>query len=157
MSDLASVRSDRRPLLRAVAELAVAAVFRFPLGLGAARIGILTVVRSRPSPLSPLEQMDDALALAPALTRLFLDGSNDPAAPLPAEAPGAWQRAVAHQAAGRPAFSSSVPLTTALLRLRVAAFGHNESLTEPARAAVSRRLRFGDPSDGATTPDESKE
>ncbi|MGW1195073.1 hypothetical protein ACWD4B_04305 [Streptomyces sp. NPDC002536] len=50
-----------------------------------------------------------------------------------------------------------MPPATALLHLRVTAFSHNESLTEPARAVVSRRLRFDDPSDRTTAPDESKD
>lgn len=58
---------------------------------------------------------------------------------------------------GQASVQLSVPPATALLHLRVTAFSHNESLTEPARAVVSRRLRFDDPSDRTTAPDESKD
>ncbi|KOG86124.1 hypothetical protein ADK38_32810, partial [Streptomyces varsoviensis] len=50
----------------------MAAVFSFPLGVGAIRLGALTLLRTQPRPLSG-EQLDDAFALAAALTTTVLD------------------------------------------------------------------------------------
>ncbi|MFI9100986.1 hypothetical protein ACIGXA_10705 [Streptomyces fildesensis] len=51
--DLAQVRAERWPALSMEApDLQARAVYCFPLGLGAIRVGVLTAVRRIPGPMS---------------------------------------------------------------------------------------------------------
>src|SRR4029453_19131605 len=79
------------------------AVFAMPLQVGAIRVGVLDLYRSRPGPLSPHE-LADALAFADTAGMLLLDAA---AGAQPDTAELAWQRedpsthhAVVHQATG---------------------------------------------------------
>ncbi|MEU4210177.1 hypothetical protein AB0F13_09305 [Streptomyces sp. NPDC026206] len=154
---LVAVPVERWPLLLpAVAGLPVGAVFCFPLGIGAIQVGVLTALRARPGPLSA-EETTDALALASALTTLFLDGEGRrdgrPGVALP---PHGWQQAVVHQATGMVSVQLTVSLAAALLRLRATAFSRNQPIVELAQDIVSRRLRFNDSTSGPSEPEESR-
>jgi len=72
------------------------AVFALPLQVGAIRLGVLDLYRTRPGPLSPHE-LADALAFADTVGMLLLDGA---AGAQPDTADLAWQRddPTAHQA-----------------------------------------------------------
>ncbi|MEU4348903.1 hypothetical protein [Streptomyces sp. NPDC023838] len=72
--DFDTVRTDRWPaLLPAARELRVHGVCCFPLGIGAIRTGVLTVLCTEERRLSD-QQYADAVALATALTGAFLSG-----------------------------------------------------------------------------------
>ncbi|MFG2456977.1 GAF and ANTAR domain-containing protein [Streptomyces sp. NPDC048523] len=152
--DLERVRPARWPaLLPAVRELgAVHGVCCFPLGIGAIRIGVLTVLCDRDRQLSR-QQYADAVALSAMLTSAFLNGE-----PRGEEAgvqgfamgvrqPSGLRRAVVHQATGMVSVQLGVSMEEALLRLRAHAYGSAHPLGEVAEAVVTRRLHFSDESD----------
>jgi ANTAR domain len=129
-----------------------AAVFAFPLVVGAIRAGVLGLYRDRPGPLSAL-QLGDALVFADTATVLLLD-AQDPAAggTGPGAGPGgqpaglAWHRAEVDQATGMLTEQLGVNITDAFVRLRAYAYGNDLQLTDVARDIVARRLRlFPDP------------
>ena len=79
--DLARVRHARWPALSMeTPDLDARAVFCFPMGIGAIRVGVLTAVRRTPGPLTP-QQADDALILASALTTRCLNWGPDSSEP----------------------------------------------------------------------------
>ncbi|MFF1561530.1 ANTAR domain-containing protein [Streptomyces sp. NPDC058279] len=137
--DLIGGRSDRWPALASEAE--ASAVFCFPMGVGAIRVGVLTALRRTPGSLTSSET-DDALALAGALTAHCLEDGAPHDACEHAGFPGALGRAVVHQATGMLSVQLSLPLPKALLRLRAHAYGSGRSLTDTAQDIVDRRLRL---------------
>ncbi|MHA6759534.1 ANTAR domain-containing protein [Streptacidiphilus sp. PAMC 29251] len=161
--DLAEIRGDRWPLLTMEApDLASRAVFCFPLGIGAIRVGVLTAVRRTPGPLTP-GQADDALVLASALTARCLAGGEPHLGSVDLTDPlCTLQHAVVHQATGMLSVQLSLPLPQALLRLRAHAYSSGRTLTDISQDIVDRRLRLNHNSnhndnhngngDGAPTP-----
>ncbi|MET8474230.1 ANTAR domain-containing protein [Streptomyces sp. NPDC006422] len=132
--DLRLVRPERWPvLLPAARELGVLGVNCFPLGIGAARVGVLTVLCDG-KPLSD-QQYIDATALAAALTSAALRGD-------PVAGPGGLRRAAVHQATGMISVQLDVPVAQAMLRLRAHAFASGRPLGEVAADVVARRIRF---------------
>jgi hypothetical protein len=154
--DMRLVAPERWPaLLPAMEELPVRAVFCFPLCLGGIIVGVLTLVRAVPGPMSN-QEMDDALALAEALTFQFLGGEGEPQ-DFFTDAPAAsMHRAVVHQATGMISVQLSLALGPALLRLRAHAFSHNQPINEIAREVVARRLRLPDVASGPDSPNGKK-
>ncbi|MEV6654962.1 ANTAR domain-containing protein [Streptomyces sp. NPDC051219] len=149
--DLAGVRLARWPALAMEAPgLSARAVFCFPMGIGAIRVGVLTAMRRTPGPLTA-QQADDALILADALTARCL-GSGEPRidGPSPADSPHTLQHAVIHQATGMVSVQLSLPLPQALLRLRVHAYSSGRSLTDISQDVVDRRLRLEDHGNGTS-------
>ncbi|MCW2915204.1 MAG: hypothetical protein JWN52_3272 [Actinomycetia bacterium] len=129
----------------------VGAIFAFPLQVGAIRVGMLSLHRARPGPLSG-EQLADALAFAFAAVTLVLDqahptpagsggsaGSAQPVWPIDGLGEG---RAEVYQATGMVAVQLDARLDEALLRLRAHAFAHGMGVTEVALQVVTRQLRF---------------
>jgi hypothetical protein len=150
--DLAHVRQARWPALAMEApDLEARAVFCFPMGIGAIRVGVLTAVRRAPGPLTP-QQADDALILASTLTARCL-GSGEPRLETPAsqEFPHSLQHAVVHQATGMLSVQLALPMPQALLRLRAHAYSSGRSITDISKDVVDRRLRL-DHSNGNGTP-----
>jgi GAF domain-containing protein len=154
--DVTAISGDRWPaLLPAASHLPVRAVFCLPLSLGGITTGILTLLRSAPGPMTG-QQMDDALALARALTLEFLGGSGMQLDSWTNEQPGGeLHRAVVHQATGMLSVQLGLPLAQALLRLRAYAYGHDRSIVEAAQDIVSRRLRLDHDRPEPGTPDET--
>ena len=121
------------------------AVFALPLQIGAIRLGVLDLYRTRPGPLTPHE-LADALGYAETAGILLLDtaaGAQIDTAEL------AWQhddptahQAVVHQATGMILVQLGVSAEAAFARLRGYAFAHARPLSEVARSVVDRRLRF---------------
>ena len=144
--DLDGVPRSRWPvLLPELAALPVSAVFCFPLAVGAAGVGVLTLHRGRTGPLSPA-QMDDALVLAAALTGVVLGGDAPPGDP---EGDGTGlHRVVVHQASGMVSVQAGVPVTQALLLLRAHAYRYGRTVVDVAEDVVARRLRFRDDGQG---------
>ncbi|MFB4320610.1 ANTAR domain-containing protein [Actinomadura sp. 21ATH] len=142
VADLAEPVCGRRwPVFTATARAArVRAAFAFPLGSGAARVGVLVLCRDRPGPLGPA-QRTDALIFADAVWTLLLnDQAGAAGQPLPAGALALGPQI--HQAAGMVSVQLDCAIDQALVRLRAHAFAHDVALTEVARQVVERRIRF---------------
>ncbi len=121
------------------------AVFALPLQVGAIRLGVLDLYRTRPGPLSPVE-LADALAFADAAGMLLLDGAVGDKA---ATADLAWQhddptarQAQVHQATGMILAQLGISAEAAFAWLRAYAYAHERRLGEVARDVIERRLRF---------------
>jgi hypothetical protein len=159
-SDLSEIEAARRwPLFApAACQAGAAAIFAFPLRIGAIRAGVMGLYRDRPGPLSA-SRLGDALVFADTATLLLLLGSQDQASGDPtAGAPPSGQpadlalyRAEIDQATGMLTEQLGVGIADAFIRLRAYAYAHDQRLTEVARDIVARRLRLRpdlDPSGG---------
>lgn len=132
------------------------AVFALPLQVGAIRLGVLDLYRTRPGPLS-IHELADALAFADTAGMLLLDTA---AGTQPDTAELAWQRddptahqAEVHQATGMILVQLGVSAEAAFARLRAYAYAHDRRLGDVARDVVERRLRFDpDPPPGPGRP-----
>jgi hypothetical protein len=115
-----------------------AALFAFPLEVGAIRAGVLGLYRDRPGPLNGF-QLGDALVFADTATLLLLDGHTHPAGL-------ASYRAEIDQATGMLTEQLGVSIADAFVRLRAYAYVNDIQLADVARDIVARRLRlFPDP------------
>jgi ANTAR domain len=128
----------------AALESGALAVFALPLQVGAIRLGVLDLYRTRSGPLSPHE-LADALAFADTTSMLLVDvvGSQPDTADLtwPRDDPTVHQAQV-HQATGMILVQLGVSAEAALARLRAYAYAHDRRLGDVARDVVERRLRF---------------
>jgi len=153
-SDLAGPESGSRwpAFAPAACRAGAAAVFAFPLAVGAIRAGVLGLYRDRPGPLSD-SQLGDALVFADTATMLLLDAQDGAGSGTgPGEGPGgqpaglASYRAEIDQATGMLTEQLGVSITDAFVRLRAYAYVNDLKLAEVARDIVARRLRlFPDP------------
>jgi hypothetical protein len=114
-----------------------AAVFAFPLVLGAIRLGSLDCYRTTPGPLSA-GQVSDALMLAEAAFAAVLAGvaGHDPD-------DLSWIsdiHAEVHQACGMVRYQLQITMEAALLRIRAHAYAHNLPIGVVARQIVNRHL-----------------
>ncbi|MEU8221750.1 GAF and ANTAR domain-containing protein [Kribbella sp. NPDC048915] len=144
-SDLAGLAAGRRwPAFAAAAtDRDIGGAFAFPIGIGAARIGVLTVYRREREPLSA-DQLQDALVYTDAVLVLALDervGADSSPEEL-VEAAFSARRAEVHQATGAVAAQLGTSVTDALARLRAHAYSSGLSLQEVAAAVMARRLLF---------------
>ncbi|MCX4559271.1 ANTAR domain-containing protein [Streptomyces umbrinus] len=165
--DLDRVRPDRWPaLLPPARDLGVHGVCCFPLGIGAIRLGVLTVLCDGDRTMS-VQQSADATALAAALTGALLNGdgrgqrgedgngngdrggsgNGGPVLGLFLDRPTGLHRAAVHQATGMISVQLGVTMEEALLRLRAHAYGSERPLGEVADDVVARRLRFNNSDD----------
>jgi ANTAR domain len=151
-SDLGTSEAGIRwPGFAPAARLAgVAAVFTFPLRIGAIRAGVLGLYRGHPGPLSGF-QLGEALVFADTATLLLLDadardlaaGDGAPAAgPHGQPADLALHRAEIDQATGMLTEQLGVGIADAFIRLRAYAYAQDLRLTDVARDIVARRLRL---------------
>jgi ANTAR domain len=140
-----------------------AAVFAFPLAVGAIRAGVLGLYRDRPGSLNGF-QLGDALVFADTATLLLLDagnledgnveegykeaGNREAEDQGPRPGPGgqpaglALHRAEIDQATGMLTEQLGVSITDAFVRLRAYAYGNDLRLADVARDIVARRLRL---------------
>jgi hypothetical protein len=148
-SDLAGGESGRRwPVFALAARQAgAAAIFAFPLQIGAIRAGVLGLYRERPGPLTAF-QLGDALIFADTATLLLLDAQDQAGGDLAALAgPGgqpdlALRRAEIDQATGMLTEQLGAGIGDAFVRLRAYAYARDLRLTDVARDIVARRLRL---------------
>ena len=149
-SDLAGGESGRRwPVFALAARQAgAAAIFAFPLRIGAIRAGVLGLYRERPGPLTAF-QLGDALIFADTATVLLLDAQDQVGGDLTALAgPGgqpadlAFRRAEIDQATGMLTGQLGAGIGDAFVRLRAYAYARDLRLTDVARDIVARRLRL---------------
>jgi hypothetical protein len=132
----------------AACQAGVAAIFVFPLRIGAIRAGVLGLYRMRPGSLSA-SGLADALIFADTATLLLLDAQDQASASpgAPAGAGGqpvglAQHRAEIDQATGMLTEQLGVGIADAFARLRAYAYGNDLRLTDVARDIVARRLRL---------------
>lgn len=119
-------------------------VHSFPLRVGAARLGVLTVYRRESGPLEA-EAYADALVVADVVTRFLLTNRTSLSAQ---DLDGAFSdedlNAEVHQASGMVSVQLAVSVGDALARLRARAFADGTTLAAVARDVVSRSLRLDD-------------
>jgi ANTAR domain len=127
-----------------------AAVFAFPLVIGAIRAGAMGLYRGVPGPLG--RHFGDCLLLADAATVLLLDAAGEGGAAdgdgpgLGGQAPHlAHHRAEIDQATGMLTVQLDVPVAEAYARLRAYAYAQDRRLAEVATDIVARRLRLQPP------------
>jgi hypothetical protein len=144
-ADLATPRAGRRwPAFAAAgSERGARGAFAFPVGVGAARVGVLSVYREQAGPLDA-DQVTNGLIFADALLVLALDHrhgmSADPDEVI--EAAFTARRAEVHQAAGRIAAQQAISVTEALARLRAHAYATGQPLHRIADEVMAGRLRL---------------
>jgi len=121
----------------------VRAVFAFPLRVGSAHLGALTLYRDEPGPLGE-EQHSDAVVMAEVAAEVvILMQADAPPETLTTElTSGANTRAVVHQAAGMIAGQLDISVARALIELRAYAFASSRRLVAVAEDVVDRRLSF---------------
>jgi ANTAR domain/GAF domain len=140
----------------AAQEIGAAAVFAFPLQMGAARVGVMDLYHREPRTLESGE-LRDALVLADAATLLLL-GREVSQGDLAGQASGGLlseregYRAEIDQATGMISVQLGVGVEEAFVRLRAHAYARDRPLTAMARDVVARRLRFA--TDSTDEPDE---
>ena len=149
-SDLGEVGAVRRwPVFSPAAlQAGAAAIFAFPLQVGAIRAGVMGLYRERPGSLSAF-QLGDALVFADTATLLLLDAQDQTAGDAAAgSGPGgqppdlALHRAEIDQATGMLTEQLGVGIEEAFIRLRAYAYAHDRGLSDLARDIVARRLRL---------------
>jgi ANTAR domain len=149
-SDLADAESGARwpAFAPAAGRAGAAAVFVFPLVVGAIRAGVLGLYRDRPGPLTDF-QLGDALTFADTATVLLLDAQDQAggsggtgAGPGGQPAVLALYRAEIDQATGMLTEQLGVNITDAFVRLRAYAYTNDLQLADVARDIVARRLRL---------------
>jgi hypothetical protein len=149
-SDLGEMEAVRRwPVFAPAARQAgAAAVFAFPLQVGAIRTGVMGLYRERPGPLSE-SQLGDALVFADTATLLLLEAQDQAAGEAAAgSGPGgqpvglAVHRAEIDQATGMLTEQLGVGIAEAFIRLRAYAYAHDRRLSDLAGDIVARRLRL---------------
>ena len=149
-SDLGEVGAIRRwpAFAPAACQAGAAAIFAFPLQVGAIRAGVMGLYRERPGSLSAF-QLGDALVFADTATLLLLDAQDQTAGDAAAgSGPGgqppdlALHRAEIDQATGMLTEQLGVGIAEAFIRLRAYAYAHDRGLSDLARDIVARRLRL---------------
>jgi hypothetical protein len=121
----------------------VAAIFGFPIRVGAIGLGALNLYRDRSGPLTD-DQHADALVLADiAAEVILLMQANASPGELAVELDaGASFHYVVHQASGMVSAQLEVSVDHALVRLRAHAFRTGTPLIDVARSVVDRTLRL---------------
>ncbi len=119
-----------------------AAVFVFPLRVGAIQAGVLGLYRARPGPLTDL-QLGDALIFADTATLLLLDSQDHAAVGAGGQPAGlALHRDEIDQATGMLTEQLGTSIADAFVRLRAYAYANDLRLNDVARDIVARRLRM---------------
>jgi signal transduction protein with GAF and PtsI domain len=137
--DLRSVTHGRWPAYTSAArEAGLAAVFAFPLHLGAVVLGVLDVYADRPGSLSE-KQVAAALTCAQLATEILLDGDLVTADGRPNRdlSTALDHRAEIYQAQGMVMVDLGVDPAVALARMRAHAFGNERPLIDLARDIVA--------------------
>lgn len=119
------------------------AMFAVPLQAGAIQVGVLSLYRAVPGPLTA-EELADVMVFADAALQILLDAASGVSGS-PAYRPLngiSERRAVVHQATGMISVQLDVSLEEALVRLRAHAFARGTALGDVAAEVVGRQLRF---------------
>ena len=140
-ADLAqSGRSQWLAFAEPAMEAGAAAVFAFPLRVGALRLGALTFSHDRSGRLSD-DQYADARTVADVVTHvvLALQAKAPPGTVARALAAAADDSVEIHQATGMLSVRLGVTLGEAMVRLRAMAYSEGRLLAEVARDVIARR------------------
>jgi hypothetical protein len=134
------VSFDRWPaFMDAVSAAGVAALFSFPLCIGAIAIGALDLYRRSPGALTD-DELARGLAAADTIAlRLLSPGADDR---VTSSDPGPHRFAQVHQATGMIQAQLGIPTDQAFLMLRARAFASERPVVDIARDVVERRIRF---------------
>lgn len=164
-ADLDDTESSRRwpAFTQEAREHGAAAVFAFPLVVGAIRAGVMGLYRRSAGPLRD-GQLGDLLILADIATLLLLDRLGDSgAAAADGDGVGAFlegqspelalHRAEIDQATGMLTVQLGVSITEAFVRLRAYAYSEDRRLADVASDIVARRLRLHPDSEPDPVPD----
>jgi hypothetical protein len=149
LPDLVQSGTNRWPTFTmSAADAGIAAVFAFPLQVGAIRLGVLDLYRRTTGSLDRLE-LAEALDFASAATTILLElQQGTPIGQLhPLRADAADGHREIHQATGMVSVQAAVGLTEALLLLRARAYATERPLFDIASDVVHRRLIFLSESD----------
>lgn len=142
--DLASTAGQLWPgFTPGALDAGVAAVFAFPLQVGAIALGALDLSRDAAGPLKEVD-VREAMALAGAATALLLhlqlfSAPGDVHVDL---ADSLVDRAVVHQASGMVSVQIQAGLADALTVLRARAFASGRPIVDVARDVVARTMSF---------------
>jgi hypothetical protein len=127
----------------AAVALGARAVFGFPVGIGAVRIGALMLYRERPGPLDDLQESDAYLMASVVGRAVLATWAGAPRTELTSELALALSFDFSvHQAAGMVAVQGKMSLSDALVALRAHAFGTGASMTALADSVVRRATSF---------------
>jgi hypothetical protein len=118
----------------------VAAVFAFPLRVGAVPLGAMTLYAGVAGSLSD-GRFADALTMADVVTHEILVAQSSTPSGAVVSAVGGY-RAEVHQASGMVAVQLGVTIPDALVRIRAHAFASGRPLAEVARDIIGRSLRL---------------
>ncbi|ALO67759.1 antitermination regulator [Arthrobacter alpinus] len=132
---------------KAILDYDVAAIFVFPLQLGAMDIGVIELYSSTPGSLRPADhslalQLSDAAAwqLLRHILTVAPGGTGNPTDPDREKSP--FSRREVHQATGMVLAQAGTSATDALLLLRAHAFSQGRTVREVSRDVVNRKLDF---------------
>jgi len=140
--DLGRLLARQWPQFAAEAEeLRIAALFVWPVHIGAVQAGTMTGYRRSPGPLTA-QQLAEGWLLADALAGQVLKNWPATSAEHHHGHTGTVElhRAEVHQATGVISARLGVPLAEALDRLRSQAYASGRSLTDTAKAVIAREL-----------------
>lgn len=144
LPDLTASDSSQWPgFTSAALEAGIAAVFAFPLQVGAIRLGVLDLYRTTVGSLDQLH-LGEALDFATAATAIVLDlqhsASDGDLHPLLADAADGHREI--HQATGMVTVQAAVGLAEALLLLRARAYVTGRSLVDIAADVLDGHVTF---------------
>jgi hypothetical protein len=124
-------------------EAGVVAMFAFPLRVGAARLGSLTLYQDRAGPLT-IDAHADGLTAAAHVTEAILAMQANAAPDVLAQglSDAGASRAEVHQASGMISVQLGIGIVEAMVRLRSHAYVTNRPIGEVATDVVARRLRL---------------
>lgn len=143
ISDISHLPAQQWPQFAAEAQvLDIAALFVWPVRIGAAQVGTLTGYRRTIGSLAP-QQSAEGWLVADLLAEQVL--TRWPGASGPSNGPGTagaveLHRTEVHQATGVLSHRLGVALPEALDRLRARAYASGQSLTETAHAVIRQEL-----------------
>lgn len=140
--DLSDGVMQRWPVYAPAASAAgIRAVFAVPMQIGAARLGVLEVFRTRTGALSR-DELGWTFTYAAQAVSILLD-AHQQAAKQPDGLDSAFEhRAAVLHAQGMVMVQLRVTLTEALIRIRAHAFAEDRPIVEVAEDIVARRLRL---------------
>ena len=143
-SDLEGNRVNRWPQFTPQAlEIGARGVFAFPLTVGTARVGVLTLYQDIAGPLSEDQKADSCVVAEVVAHTILSSQAASELGELPDELDNAGTyRAEVHQAAGMVAVQLGVDVTEGSVRVRAYAYAAGRTVADVAADIVSRRLQL---------------
>jgi GAF domain-containing protein len=143
VSDLEDEPPTRWPVYSAAMnEAGIRAIFAFPLQVGAARLGVMDIFRTRPGPLSRTELVRAFDFTDQAVNILLTMQDPEPAIETEVISDDGAMSAELFQAQGMVMVQLGCTLSEAMTRIRAYAYAENRRLVDVARDIVARILRF---------------